>query len=412
MFAAFTLVMSLLLAATSADVVAVTLPARSDVTLPLAPAGRVELKRDPTVTLVRIELDRVPAPSTLGPAFNTYVAWVVSPEGNFENIGELAMDKDKARLEATTRFEQLGLLITAEPHYMVDRPSAAVAFRSQAPRSSDVRHVTVSVQIGTTDYSAIQNPAQSGVPTLVMESRAAFQIAKAAGAERLAEAEFRQAKVAIDTMEQMLSRSGPFEIVAQSANETVRRSQESVAVARERQSSIALEALREEVAVLKQEKQNLDLRIQQLTGRQESANTQIQKLQADLATANRERQQLAQGRDQAAAHETSLTTELSDVKKSLQDLQAHLVLPLRNEFFDLKAGVLTPIGRDALAHLCGVAEAVPGQVRLEGSVSDAVFEAARQYLIQAGVAQDRIVLKRFPGDAQVYPSMTTPSVRP
>ncbi len=82
------------------------------------------------------------------------------------------------------------------------------------------------------------------------------------------------------------------------------------------------------------------------------------------------------------------------MKRKQDELQGRLVLPLRDEFFDSKAAALTPAGREALAHLCGLAEAVPGQVRLEGPAPDALFEAARQYLIQASVSPDRIILKR------------------
>ena len=137
MFASFVLGLSLFFtsAASSADVVVVTLPAKGDVTLPFSATSKVELKREGTLTRVRIELEKLAPASSLGPSFVTYVAWALSPEGSVQNIGEIGIDKDKGRLDTISPFDQLGVFITAEPHYMVDRPSAAVAFRTQAPKN-------------------------------------------------------------------------------------------------------------------------------------------------------------------------------------------------------------------------------------------------------------------------------------
>src|SRR5689334_14923989 len=142
MIASVTLALSLLFAASTTDVTVFGI-SKGDVTLSLTPTGKAEMKRDGTVTRIKIEFDRAAPPAAAGPAYSTYVVWAVSPEGSYENIGEILMDRDKGRLDATTRFEQVGLLITAEPHYMVDRPSSAVVFRIQNPRGEDIRRVNV-----------------------------------------------------------------------------------------------------------------------------------------------------------------------------------------------------------------------------------------------------------------------------
>src|SRR5215475_3252351 len=191
----------LIMAAGTADVTVVSL-LRGEVTAPLTPSGRAGMRREGTVTRVRIEIDRLGPPSAMGPALNSYVVWAVSPEGTYENIGEVLIEKDKGRFEATTRFEQVGILITAEPHFMVDRPSSAVAFVTQSPKKEDVRTLSVPIPIGSYDYASIKPTNQPGIAVLVVEARVAFQIAKNAQADRLAEPDFRRAKVALDTMEE------------------------------------------------------------------------------------------------------------------------------------------------------------------------------------------------------------------
>jgi len=346
------------------------------------------------VTRIKLEVDRILSASLLGQAFTTHVAWAVSADGVFENLGEIAMDREKGRLEATTRFDQLGLLITAEPHYMVDRPSRAVVFATQNPRSEEIRRLTISAEVGRYDYSSIQIIPQTGVSNLTLEARAAFQIARAGGADRWAEAEFRAARVSLDTMEEMVSRASPLDIVSPTANEAIRRSQLAISAARARRTALELDAARTELLTLRQEQQALNARFQQLTQQQNAASAQLQRLQADAGAAIRDLQRMMEERDQAVGRERAAARELAELKPKQDELQMRLVLPLREEFFDLQASALTPAGREALARLCGIAEIVSGTIRLVGPAPDAHFDAARQFLLQAGIPQDRITLKR------------------
>ncbi len=285
MFGAFTLLLSLLMAASSADVVVVTVRPRSDVTLPLGSSGKATLKRDATITWVKLELDHVPLPATFGPAFSTYVAWAVSPEGAVENIGELAIDKDSGRLEATTRFEQAGVLITAEPHYMVDQPSGAVAFRTQV-QPNPMTFAVLTVVRRRRHYRLFIHsdpcPARRSDTHCRVARRLPDRKERGGGTVLPKPSSGSGREVAFDTMEQLLSRSSPFEIVSQSANETIRRSQQALVISREKRSAVALETARGEADVLRQDKQNLDTRIQQMTAQQDASAAQAQKLQGTI----------------------------------------------------------------------------------------------------------------------------------
>src|SRR5437016_6926622 len=221
----------LVLAVSAVDLDIVAVPLANDVKIVLTPAGRSELKRDGNVSQVKIEIDRIAAPKTLGPALNTYVVWAVSPEGTFDNLGELQINGNKGQFTATTRFGQFGILITAEPHYMVDRPSSAVAYRGQLPKS-DVRRKMVSIEVGSYDYSSLVPTTAIGVQGWVVQARAAFQIAKAAGADRLAPEEFRNAQVAIGSLEELITRAAPADILWPTANEAIGWSQRAAMAAR------------------------------------------------------------------------------------------------------------------------------------------------------------------------------------
>lgn len=223
----------LALAVSTVDVVTVSLPLQNDLKVALAPAGKAELKREGTLTRVRLEVDRLQPSNAFGAGFNTYVVWVISPEGILQNLGELDVNKNKGQFNATTPLGQFGIVITAEPHYMVDRPSSAVAYRNQAA-PEETRRTTVPLEVGTYDYSKLQAGPAGEAHGSVIQARAAFQIAQNAGAERLAESEFRHARVALGSMEELLARSAPLDILWPTANETIRWSQRAVTVARER----------------------------------------------------------------------------------------------------------------------------------------------------------------------------------
>jgi len=221
----------LVLAVSAVDLDIVAVPLANDVKIVLTPAGRSELKRDGNVTQIKIEIDRIAQPKSLGPALNTYVVWAVSPEGIFDNLGEVQINGNKGQFTATTRFGQFGILITAEPHYMVDRPSSAVAYRSQTPKT-DVRRKTVSVEVGSYDYSSLAATSSIGVQGWVVQARAAFQIARNAGADRLAPEEFRNAQVAIGSLEELIMRAAPADILWPTASEVIGWSQRATVAAR------------------------------------------------------------------------------------------------------------------------------------------------------------------------------------
>lgn len=220
----------LLLAVTPVEVLVVHFPAKGRVSVSLGLKGKADVERIGSVTRATIQLDDIqPAHGALA-GMNAYVAWAVSPEGSFENLGELDIAGSKASLEATTRFDRFGILITAEPHYMVDRPSYAIVYKNEAARS--VRSVPLTIQIGEYDYRGLPQ-AVYNIPSLVMEARAAVAIAASAQADRLAESEFRQAKVSLDTVEELVRRASPIDVIAPSAHEAIRRAQRAFTLSRQ-----------------------------------------------------------------------------------------------------------------------------------------------------------------------------------
>ena len=225
-----TLLLTMLVAATPADVTVVQFPAKGKASLSMGPRSKADVERRGTVTRVTLQFDGLPLPQTVLAGMNSYVAWAVSPEGVFDNLGELDLSGSRGSLEATTRFDRFALLVTTEPHYMVDKPAAKVVYKNGPPQ--DLTSVPVTVEVGAYDYPETQNNAV-GVPGLVMQARAAMAIATAAQAGQRAETEFRQARVSMETMEEIFRRGSPPEVVASAAHAAIRSAQIAAATARQ-----------------------------------------------------------------------------------------------------------------------------------------------------------------------------------
>jgi hypothetical protein len=385
-----TLLAFLLLATQPVELVIISLPVRGAVNLDLAPTGKLELERGSTVSRIRIEIDRPVLPQSVAAGMNTLVVWAASPDGVFENLGALGIVAGKGRLETVTRLDQFALVITAEPHHLVDRPSAAVAYRSLAPRTDSIRRVAMSIPFGYYDYADLQSStaADSGPAA---EAHAAFQIAAAAKAEQWAQAEFRLARVALDTMEELVKRAAPAEAIAPAANEAIGKSVHAWTVARDNAVKSALDSARSDASRLQRDVQQLQDRVQRLTAEQTAAADRIRKLEFDLDRANTEREQLSVSNDAATNRVRRLEGELAQAKRALEELENASTLRLSDDIFDYPNSGLSPGGMTALSKIVAAAGLWKTPIRL--MCPEKGVEIAKRYFAQAGVAEDRILIQ-------------------
>src|SRR5690606_23304424 len=199
-------------AITPVSLTIVTAPPDSRTDFSLSPSGRVEVRREATVTRVKTRVEPVEPLQAFGPQFQAYVVWTVTADGRFATLGELEVRGRRAEVEATTSLQEFGVLITAEPHHLVDAPSSNVAFRSVAPDDSRVRSWEAIVQVGERDYCGRALPPQGAVSPRVTQARAAYVVAEPAAGD-IAPAAIRPARVALDSMEELLRRGVPSEIL-------------------------------------------------------------------------------------------------------------------------------------------------------------------------------------------------------
>jgi hypothetical protein len=219
-----------LLAPTSAEVSVVQFPPKTRITLSLGGKNKADVERAGTVAKVFIQAEGLQPPQSVQSRMNSYVVWAVSPEGSFDNLGELEITKEKGNLTATTRFDRFAIIITAEPHYMVDRPNSRIIYKNELPKA--VPAVPLMIEIGSYEYTNLPENT-GGAPALVMEARAALAVASSVSADRRADSEFRQAKAALDTLEELYTRGSTPDVIAAAANVAIRRAHRAETLARQ-----------------------------------------------------------------------------------------------------------------------------------------------------------------------------------
>ncbi len=67
-------------------------------------------------------MEKLQPATKFGPEYLTYVMWAITPEGRATNVGEVLLNGDKTKLDATTELQSFGLIMTAEPYFAVTQP--------------------------------------------------------------------------------------------------------------------------------------------------------------------------------------------------------------------------------------------------------------------------------------------------
>jgi len=411
-----------LLQATPVEVSIATVPSGSRIDLTLVPNGDVEIRREATVTRVKVEIDRAEPLSDFRGDLRSWVVWAVSPEGDFENIGELEPNGRGARLETVTSYARFGILVTAEPHFRVARPGETVAFRSGRARRNDTRIDPLRIEIRGPDYSGVALAPQGGIHPRVTQARMAVALAETEASVGTSSPRLREARVALDSLEQLLRRDTPPSVVLPYADDAIRLAD---LVSREARTAADQDRLRDSVQRIRDLERSLEVAREdrdRIEARERDASARINELLAEigeLRNANRtltiERDSRAREFDRAEAEIRALRNPWPPVREALiygfgaRETPRGLVLTLPGNAFGRDG--LQPEIRELLSGLgatltFGETPEVWIEVHSRQTnaqvVSEARAEAVRSYLVGAGMPETRIEARGM-GDRSPIP---------
>ena len=382
---------------------------------------------------IEVEFDDLQPATQYGPEYMTYVMWAVTPEGRATNLGEVLLNGTKSKLNVTTELQAFGLIVTAEPHFAVTRPSNLVvmenALRSETRGNFELVEAKYEL-LERGQYTADVDRAlvvpirlDPKVPLELYEAQNALRIAQWSWADHYAGDTFSKAEGLLRQAEGLQAQKSDKKNVVMAARQAaqtaedarliaVKRRQEEEAAneraaAADREARARAEAAAEAQrrSLAEQERANAerermeaerakrdaqataDLATQQkieadaaraaALAQQQSAQLEAERARMAAEEANRLRQQ---AEDDKAEFRAELLEQLNKVLET-RDTARGLIVNMSDVLFDFGQSTLRPGAREKLAKISGIVLAHPGlQLEVEGHTDSVGSEEYNQRL--------------------------------
>jgi hypothetical protein len=147
--------------------------------------GKADVEFKHGRSMIKLEMENLGHPQSLGAYYTTYILWAVAPEGQAESLVELPISS-KFKVDATTNFQTFGLMITAEPHARVALPSPVIVAENNLRKGTEgrtgVSKIEYSGDSGAWYVVSSPSPALNAdysTPLLILGARRAVWIAPA-----------------------------------------------------------------------------------------------------------------------------------------------------------------------------------------------------------------------------------------
>lgn len=388
-------------------------------------AGKADVEFKHGRSRVKLEMENLGHPQSLGAYYTTYILWAVAPEGQAESLVELPISS-KFKVDATTKLQTFALMITAEPHARVALPSPVIVAENALRRGTEgnigISQIEYSGDSGMLYVVASPNSpalnADFNTPLLILGARRAVWIAQRAGAREFAAPELREAELKLEVLEQSWPQSRRHDNQRKNAERYGGRARDVMRLA-EHARSLTVE--RSAQARLADERRNASNTIAQAQSDADRARTDADrattnadhsKMEAERsrldaerarrseleettraaseAASSRERVAQAQSETETAkanealasneamrariqaldalrerdAARQGLYVSLSEILETRREARG-LIVNLSDVLFDTGQATLKPGAREKLSKLAGILLAYPGAYRIE-----------------------------------------------
>ncbi len=415
--------------------------------------GQAKVRRRRGVTDIEVELKEMQPATKFGGDFNTYVLWTITPEGIAVNAGEFVLQGTNSKLNTATPLSAFGMLVTAEPHFLVERPSEFIVVESTDIGLAD-QEKTIALPLAYEGFASgykYESPSVTGPAEAEgrlrfdrHEAIVAVRLAEQAKAEQYAPNVFAGARQLLSSALQSFAQGMDEKELALIAGRTVQAAVAAKRLALERAEQQALaaerQANREEIARLRQA--NAELEAAAFRARQESegareasrkAQAELERVRDQMLKANQEADRFARLRaeaerraqsaqDQAAALYARMQTALNAVAET-RETQRGLTVNLPDILFDSGKSTLRPRAKEVLSRIAGILLIAPeyhlsieghtdstGNPTLNQRLSERRAEEVEEYLIEAQISPAAIATRGF-GETQPVASNSTAAGR-
>ncbi len=256
--------------------------------------GEAKVKRTSrSGTTIELSVDKMPRPFELGAGYATYVLWAISPTGQADNLGEIKRSGlffIDSKVRVTSPLQTFSMIITAEPHFMVTRPSQTIMLENLYPVASNGQRIGTTPAItyfgNSSDYfrdprtPEIAETDYAKTPPAILQAKQAVALAKYAGAERDASTELAEATTLLQNAENAWQAGRDADTVDIAARKAI--------VASVRAEGLATQ--RKEAREKRNEQVRTDAEIRAAETKFLDAQDQIDELKSELARETRNRE--------------------------------------------------------------------------------------------------------------------------
>lgn len=278
-------------------------------------------------TEIKLSVSKMPRPFELGAGYATYVLWAISPNGQIDNLGEIkrrGFFEFDSTISVTTPLQTFALIVTAEPHFLVSRPSREIMLENYNAytRTGSALTTSTSVQYfgnSSNYFNDARTPQIADVdyrrtPVSILQAKQAVALAKYAGASRDAAEELSEAESLLQNAEASWSAGRDEEYIDIAARKAI-----SAAVKAESTANVRRDA-REK----RNEKLRQDAELRQAEDKYSEALGEIDSLKAELARETRARELAERDALNYSNQVNQLSAEVNKLRQEAQDVKIKL----------------------------------------------------------------------------------------
>jgi outer membrane protein OmpA-like peptidoglycan-associated protein len=367
------------------NLTAVTFPDGTAIEVPMARTNATpnKAKLDAAVKFaagqakVEVAFKKMEPAILFGGDISSYVVWAVTRDGAVENLGELVVSESNDSGSGTyqTGKKAFGIMVTAEPYYLVGRPSELVIATSGSVDSKKAQNSTFTfanfrtgiVKADTNTIAGLTYKDKKPVP--LVQAERASALADRIGAWVLNPKASEEAKRSLAQAQNSVQSGGSSKSVRDYSRRTVALSAEAM-----RDYGRKVEA--DEAAKKKAE-------MDAMTARAKASEMDVQELKAAQAKLLADQEQLKKEKAELEGRLKNSMSSIMDTRESARGA----VMSLPGISFETGKAVLKQSAQLTLAKLAGIAQVFPDvNMRVEGYTDNVGSAPTNQKLSESRLA--------------------------
>jgi outer membrane protein OmpA-like peptidoglycan-associated protein len=330
---------------------------------------------------VEVSFKKMEPAILFGGDISSYVVWAVTRDGAVENLGELIVSEsnDSGSNQYKTGKKAFGLMVTAEPYYLVGKPSELVIATSGPADAKKAPSATFAfsgfrTMVAKSDTNTIAGLTyKDKKPVALVQAERAMAVAERTGAAALNPKAMEEAKRNLAQATNSANGGGSAKVVSDYARRTVALSAEAM---RDYGRKVEADAEAAKKAALA----DSQMTVAQLREAQAKLEADKARLEADKAKLLADQAQLQK---EKAELEGRLKNSMSSIMET-RDSARGAVMSLPGISFETGKAALKPSAQLTLAKLAGIAQVFPAvNMRIEGYTDNTGSAATNQKLSEA-----------------------------